>query len=64
MKSVRLTASKTAGLLLAGGAVLILLWHTGRAAAPTQRDMPYLSGDLILLFSAFLLGVKFIALFV
>ena len=60
LKSVRLTASKTAGLLLAGGAVLILLWHTGRAAAPTQRDMPYLSGDLILLFSAFLLGVKFI----
>ncbi|MFO0919364.1 MAG: DMT family transporter [Planctomycetaceae bacterium] len=60
LKSVRLTASKTAGLLLAGGAVLILLWHIGRAAAPTQRDMPYLSGDLILLFSAFLLGVKFI----
>jgi drug/metabolite transporter (DMT)-like permease len=60
LKSERLTANKMAGLLLAGGAVLILLWHTGRAAAPAQRDLPHLTGDLVLLFSAFLLGVKFI----
>ncbi len=60
LKSIRLAPSKTAGLLLAGGAVLILLWQTGRTAKPVQRDLPHLSGDLILLFSAFLLGVKFI----
>lgn len=60
LKTDRLTPAKLTGLLLAGGAVLVLLWQTGRAAAPEQQDMPYLAGDAILLFSAFLLGVKFI----
>lgn len=60
MHSVRLTRSKLFGLLLAGGAVLALLWHTGRAAAPAQQDVPHLWGDVVLLVSAFLLGVKFL----
>lgn len=60
LMSDRLTIKKFYGLLLAGCAVLILLWHTGRFAEPTQHDPPTLAGDAVLLFSAFLLGVKFV----
>lgn len=60
LKSDRLTAGKLAGLLLAGGAVLLLLWHTGRTAETAQHDPPTLAGDGVLLFSALLLGVKFV----
>jgi drug/metabolite transporter (DMT)-like permease len=60
LKSDRLTPSKLWGLLLAGGAVMLLMWHTSRASAPQQRDMPHIVGDAVLLFSAFLLGVKFV----
>lgn len=60
LKSERLTSRKFAGLLLAGAAVLLLLWHTGRAPEKTQHDPATLAGDAVLLFSAFLLGVKFV----
>lgn len=60
LMSDRLTARKLYGLLLAGGAVLLLLWHTGRYVERTQHDQPTLAGDAVLLFSAFLLGVKFV----
>lgn len=60
LRTTRLSAGKLAGLFLAGGAVLLLLWHTGRSAAPVQHDPPNLWGDAVLLFSAFLLGVKFV----
>lgn len=60
LKSERLSRAKLVGLFLAGAAVMLLLWHTGRSAAPNQRDQPQIVGDAILLLSAFLLGVKFI----
>jgi len=60
LKSERLSATKGAGLLLAGVAVMLLLWQTSRAAVPVQQDRPQLLGDAILLLSAFLLGVKFV----
>lgn len=60
LKSDRLTARKLVGLLLAGCAVLLLLWHTGRSAAATQKDTATITGDAVMLFSAFLLGVKFV----
>lgn len=60
LQSDRLNLSRLAGLMLAGGAVLLLLWHTGQSQTITQRDPPTLSGDGVLLFSAFLLGVKFV----
>ena len=60
LKTERLSAGKLAGLLIAGGAVLLLLWHTGQAAMPDQHDEPHLWADGVLLISALLLGVKFI----
>jgi drug/metabolite transporter (DMT)-like permease len=60
LQSDRLTGGKFGGLMLAGGAVLLLLWHTGRSAPPDQHDLPTLAGDAVLLLSAFLLGVKFV----
>jgi drug/metabolite transporter (DMT)-like permease len=54
----QLTAGKVTGLILAATGVGVLLWqaeHPGQ-----QRDVPSLAGDGMLLFSAFLLGVKFI----
>lgn len=54
----RLTSLRWAGLTLAAVGVLALLWE-GEGAVD-QRDPPTLAGDLLLLFSAFLLGVKFI----
>lgn len=60
LRTERLSRSKLVGLLLAGGAALVLLWQTGRATAPVQQDVPSLWGDVVLLVSAFLLGVKFL----
>lgn len=57
-KTDRLTSLRTAGLCLAAIGVLALLWE-GEAPVE-QRDPPSLAGDVLLLFSAFLLGVKFI----
>jgi drug/metabolite transporter (DMT)-like permease len=54
----RLTSLRWSGLALAALGVLALLWE-GEAPAG-QRDEPSLVGDVLLLISAFLLGVKFI----
>ncbi len=58
MRTERLTAGKLAGLTLAATGVGVLLWQAEHPG--TQRDVPSLAGDALLLFSAFLLGVKFI----
>jgi drug/metabolite transporter (DMT)-like permease len=58
-KGDRLSAEKSAGLLLAAGAVLLLILSTS-PSADVQRDPPSLAGDSLLIFSAFLLGVKFL----
>ncbi len=54
----RLTSLRTAGLVLAAVGVGALLWE-GKAPA-AQFDQPSVAGDGLLLFSAFVLGVKFI----
>ncbi|MDX1969585.1 MAG: DMT family transporter [Planctomycetaceae bacterium] len=54
----RLTSLRAAGLVLAGVGVGALLWE-GKAPA-AQYDQPSIVGDALLLFSAFVLGVKFI----
>ncbi|OYW19358.1 MAG: hypothetical protein B7Z55_09020, partial [Planctomycetales bacterium 12-60-4] len=54
----RLTSLRAAGLALAAVGVGALLWE-GQAPA-SQTDQPSVIGDALLLFSAFLLGVKFI----
>lgn len=57
----RLTARKLVGLAVAGGGVFWLLLMTAEGhAGPQQRDLPSVAGDVMLLFSAFLLGVKFV----
>lgn len=56
----RLTMSKLAGLLMAAVGVAALLWPSASTAAVQQNDPPSLIGDAMLLFSAFLLGVKFV----
>jgi drug/metabolite transporter (DMT)-like permease len=55
----RLDAGRWVGLLLAGIGVTALLVQSAAGHAE-QHDPPTLAGDGILLFSAFLLGVKFI----
>lgn len=62
-RTFRLNWWKTAGLALAGsGAVLVLAFagNPAGAAAESARDEPTLAGDLLLVLSAFLLGVKII----
>jgi drug/metabolite transporter (DMT)-like permease len=55
----RLTARKSAGLLLAFGGVALLLLGSEKTAASSQlRDTPTLLGDAILLLSAFILALK------
>jgi drug/metabolite transporter (DMT)-like permease len=59
LRTDRLDAGRWTGMLLAGAGVTALLLQsaTGHAA---QHDPPSIAGDAMLLFSAFLLGVKFI----
>lgn len=54
----RLTSLRAAGLVLAGVGVGALLWEGKTTTA--QYDQPSVAGDALLLFSAFVLGVKFI----
>lgn len=54
----RLTSLRAAGLVLAGVGVAALLWEGKTPTA--QYDQPSVAGDALLLFSAFVLGVKFI----
>lgn len=56
----RLTLARLAGVLVAAAGVFTLLLLTADGHTPGQRDKPHLSGDLMLLFSAFLLAVKFV----
>jgi drug/metabolite transporter (DMT)-like permease len=55
----RLNGGRWAGVLLAAVGVVALLAQTAAGHAE-QQDSPNLAGDVLLLFSAFLLGVKFI----
>lgn len=59
LRTDKLTASKALGLLVAAVGVSALLWPASSTAA-TQNDQPTVLGDAMLLFSAFLLGVKFV----
>lgn len=56
----RLTMAKLGGLLMAAVGVGALLWPSSSATTLQQSDPPSLIGDALLLFSAFLLGVKFV----
>ncbi len=56
----RLTTPKLAGLLMAAVGIGVLLWPTALPAEIQQNDPPSVIGDALLLFSAFLLGVKFV----
>ncbi|HET6426104.1 MAG TPA: DMT family transporter, partial [Planctomycetaceae bacterium] len=59
LKTERLTTSKAIGLLVAAVGVGALLGPTSFGAV-AQNDPPSVIGDAMLLFSAFLLGVKFV----
>lgn len=54
----QLTTTRTMGLLLAAAGAAALLWDAPGKSA--QADPPSLIGDAIMLFSALLLGLKFI----
>lgn len=56
----KLTSSKLAGLLVAGVGVAALLWPGAPSSMTVQNDPPSVLGDALLIFSAFLLGVKFV----
>jgi len=55
----RLNSTRWTGLFVAAAGVVLLLAQTA-AFRTEQRDLPSLGGDAVLLFSAFLLGLKFI----
>lgn len=59
LRTERLTKSKALGLLVAAVGVAALLWP-GSSPVANQHDPPSVMGDALLLFSAFLLGVKFV----
>ncbi len=56
----RMTGAKLGGLIVAAVGVAALLWPSSSAVAIVQNDPPSVIGDAMLLFSAFLLGVKFV----
>lgn len=58
LRTDRLSGLRSLGLLIAAMGVGALLWEGEAPVA--QTDQPTLAGDALLLFSAFLLGVKFI----
>lgn len=58
LRTDRLSGLRALGLLIAAVGVGSLLWEGEAPVA--QTDQPTLAGDALLLFSAFLLGVKFI----
>jgi len=61
MRAAPLTWNRMAGLLIAGaGVVLIVALDPQRTAASTSGDQSTLPGDILLLASGFLLGVKII----
>jgi drug/metabolite transporter (DMT)-like permease len=58
----RLTIRKSIGVTLAGASVVLLITATDRShSTQVVRDIPTLTGDLILCLSAFFLGVKILA---
>jgi len=59
MRTDRLDATRWTGLLIAAAGVIALLTQTA-AGHVMQHDPPSLAGDSVLLFSACLLGVKFV----
>lgn len=59
LRTERITSAKSLGLLVAAVGVGALLWP-GSSPVATQSDPPSVMGDALLLFSAFLLGVKFV----
>lgn len=59
LRADRLTTGKLGGLLIAAIGVGALLWPAS-ANPVAQSDPPSVIGDAMLLFSAFLLGVKFV----
>ncbi len=59
LRTDRLTSGKLGGLLVAAIGVGALLWPSS-VNAIEQSDPPSVMGDAMLLFSAFLLGVKFV----
>ncbi|MCP4189208.1 MAG: DMT family transporter [Planctomycetaceae bacterium] len=57
----RLTLRKLQGLLLASASVIVMLTlDENRSNTKSQQDLPSLAGDLLLLFSAFLLSVRIV----
>lgn len=56
----RMTGAKFGGLFVAAVGVSALLWPSATASSVSQSDPPSVLGDALLLFSAFLLGVKFV----
>jgi len=61
-KADRLTFRKTIGVTLAAASVVLLITATDRShASDVVRDIPTLTGDLVLCLSAFFLGLKIVA---
>jgi drug/metabolite transporter (DMT)-like permease len=59
-KSDRVTPLKLLGLLFAAAGAFLVVYMSQDAEAGAARDMPTLAGDLVLLLSALLLGLRFI----
>ena len=62
-KNDRLTTNKTVGLILAAAGVFLILWIGDPAPTDARRpDDPSLLGDVVLMASALLLGIKIIVI--
>lgn len=60
LRTDRMTGAKLGGLIVAAVGVAALLWPTSSVAESVQSDSPSVLGDVLLIFSAFVLGVKFV----
>jgi drug/metabolite transporter (DMT)-like permease len=60
LRTHRLSAQQFVGLALAGGAALLVLLEGHPVNPASQRELPTLAGDLLLLVSAVVLAVKFV----
>lgn len=62
-KNDRLTTRKTVGLVLAAAGVFLILWLSDPPSTDTRRpDDPSLLGDVVLMASALLLGIKIVVI--
>ena len=60
LRTHRLTALQFVGLTLAGGGALVALIENQAPGTTTQRDIPTLEGDLLLVLSSVILAIKFV----